>query len=275
MRRRSAVGGTRPPWLLVPPALIGVLFLLLPTLALLVRAPWSGLAHNYSHADTTDGVDVGAALRLSVICSLLATAVAVVLGVPLAWVLARTRFPGRSLVRAVVTMPLVLPPVVGGLALLLGFGRRGVFGRFLDDWFGITLSFTPAAVVIAQAFVAMPFLVVTLEGAFRSSNLGLEEAAATLGARRTRVFTHVTLPLVVPSLIAGVVLCWARALGEFGATVLFAGNVMRRTQTAPTGVLTAFQASPDEAVALSLPLMLIAVVVLVALRDRWLRTAGS
>lgn len=129
--------------------------------------------------------------------------------------------------------------------------------------------------MLAQTFVAMPFLVVTVEGAFRTSDRGLEEAAATLGARRGRVFARVTLPLILPSLAAGMVLCWARALGEFGATVLFAGNVMHHTQTAPTGVLTAFQSSPEEAIALSLPLMLIAVVVLVLLRDRWLRGAAS
>jgi molybdate transport system permease protein len=201
--------------------------------------------------------------------------VAAVLGVPLAWLLARVRFPGRGLLRGAVTMPLVLPPVVGGLALLLAFGRRGLVGTWLYDTFGWSLSFTPTAVVLAQTFVAMPFLVVTLEGAFRSADVGLEEAAATLGARRTRVFTHVTLPLAVPSLISGMVLCWARALGEFGATMLFAGNVMDYTQTAPTGVLTAFQSSPEDAVALSLPMMLIAIVVLVALRERWLRGVAS
>jgi molybdate transport system permease protein len=265
----------RPPLLLVPPALVGVAFLVLPTVALLVRAPWSHLVSIYSHADSADGIDVAAAVRLSVLASLVTTGVAAVLGVPLAWLLARVRFPGRGLLRGAVTMPLVLPPVVGGLALLLAFGRRGLVGTWLYDTFGWSLSFTPTAVVLAQTFVAMPFLVVTLEGAFRSADVGLEEAAATLGARHTRVFTHVTLPLAVPSLISGMVLCWARALGEFGATMLFAGNVMDYTQTAPTGVLTAFQSSPEDAVALSLPMMLIAIVVLVALRERWLRGVAS
>jgi molybdate transport system permease protein len=274
-RDQAVRRGQRPPLLLIPPALIGVAFLVLPTLALLVRAPWSDLVSIYSHADTADGIDVAAAVRLSVLASLVTTGVAVVLGVPLAWLLARVRFPGRGLLRGAVTMPLVLPPVVGGLALLLAFGRRGLVGTWLDDTFGLSLSFTPTAVVLAQTFVAMPFLVVTLEGAFRSADAGLEEAAATLGARRTRVFTRVTLPLAVPSLISGMVLCWARALGEFGATMLFAGNVMDYTQTAPTGVLTAFQSSPQDAVALSLPMMLIAIVVLVALRERWLRGVAS
>jgi molybdate transport system permease protein len=274
-RDQAVRRGQRPPLLLIPPALVGVAFLVLPTLALLVRAPWSDLVSIYSHADTADGIDVAAAVRLSVLASLVTTGVAVVLGVPLAWLLARVRFPGRGLLRGAVTMPLVLPPVVGGLALLLAFGRRGLVGSWLDDTFGLSLSFTPTAVVLAQTFVAMPFLVVTLEGAFRSADAGLEEAAATLGARRTRVFTRVTLPLAVPSLISGMVLCWARALGEFGATMLFAGNVMDYTQTAPTGVLTAFQSSPQDAVALSLPMMLIAIVVLVALRERWLRGVAS
>lgn len=262
---------TKPPWLLVPPAVVGVLFLALPTLALLIRAPWSDLLHIYSHADSSEGLDVAAAIRLSIITSLIAAGISLALGVPLAWVLARTRLPGLSLLRAIVTLPLVMPPVVGGLALLLTFGRNGVFGRYLYDWFGITLSFSRAAIVIAQTFVAMPFLIVTMEGAFRTAEPELEEAAAIDGATRTEVFRHITMPLVIPSLIAGTVLCWARALGEFGATVLFAGNVAGRTQTGPTAVLTAFQTSPGEAIALALPLMLVSVVVLVALRDRWLR----
>ena len=269
-RRKSS-----PPILVLPPALIGVVFLLLPTLGLLIRAPWSGLVHIYTHANTVDGVDVKAALLLSLQTSLIATGAAVIFGVPLAWVLARVRLPGIGLVRAVVLMPLVLPPVVGGLALFLALGRNGFVGRYLYDWFGLQLSFSVAGVVLAQTFVAMPFLVVTLEGAFRTSDRGLEEAAATLGATRSRIFTRVTLPLVVPSLVAGTVLCWARALGEFGATVLFGGNVIDRTQTGPTAVLTAFSNNIDDAVALSLPLMLVSVVILGVLRDKWLRPVAS
>jgi molybdate transport system permease protein len=259
--------------MLVPPAIVGVLFLLLPTLGLLIRAPWSGLARIYSHDNAASGVDVAAALQLSLLTSLITAGVSLVLGVPLAWMLARTNLPGRALVRAVVTLPLVLPPVVGGLALLLTFGRNGVVGRYLNDWFGVTLSFSRTGIVLAQTFVAMPFLVVTMEAAFRAANRELEEAAATDGATRGQIFRHITLPLVVPAIIAGTVLCWARALGEFGATVLFAGNVVERTQTGPTAVLTAFQNSPEEAIALALPLMLVAVIVLVALRERWLRAA--
>ncbi len=240
----NAHSRTKPPWLLVPPAILGVLFLALPTLGLLIRAPWSDLLQIYTHADSSDGVDVAAALRLSIVTSFIAAGVSLVLGVPLAWILARSRLPGLSLIRALVILPLVMPPVVGGLALLLTFGRNGVFGRYLDDWFGITLSFSRTAIVIAQTFVAMPFLIVTMEGAFRTAEPQLEEAAAIDGATRTEVFRHITMPLVVPSLIAGTVLCWARALGEFGATVLFAGNVAGYTQTGPTAVLTAFSEQP-------------------------------
>lgn len=266
---------SRPPWLVLPPAVIGVAFLVLPTVGLLIRAPWSGLARIYSRSDQASQVDVGAALSLSVVTSLVATAASIVLGVPIAWVLARTRWPGLSLLRAAVTMPLVLPPVVGGLALLLTLGRNGVLGQYLSDWFGVTIPFTRPAIVLAQTFVAMPFLVVTVEGAFRTSDRGLEEAAATLGAGRSRTFLHVTLPLIVPSLAAGTVLCWARALGEFGATIIFAGSVMHRTQTGPSAIWQGFQASTEDAVALSLPMMLIAIVVLTLLRDKWLRPGAS
>jgi len=191
--------------------------------------------------------------------------------VPLAWVLARTRFPGLALIRALVTLPLVLPPVVGGLALLLAFGRNGIIGRYLDDWFGITLPFTTAGVIVAETFVAMPFLVITVEGALRSADLGLEEAATTLGASRLMVFRRITLPLVGPSLLAGAVLCWARALGEFGATITFAGNFPGTTQTMPLAVYNALETDPEAAVALSLVLLVVAVAILAALRDRWLR----
>ena len=163
------------------------------------------------------------------------------LGVPLAWLLARVEFPGRRLVRALVTVPLVLPPVVGGVALLLVFGRRGLVGGWLDSTFGITLPFTTTGVVLAEAFVAMPFLVIAVEGALRGADTRYEEAAATLGAGRWTTFTHVTLPLVAPGVAAGAVLCWARALGEFGATITFAGNFPGRTQTMPLAVYLALE----------------------------------
>jgi len=204
------------------------------------------------------------------LCSLYGRRTCAAIGVRCSFV-ARLRFPGLGLVRALVTLPLVLPPVVGGLALLLAFGRNGIFGRYLDDWFGITLPFTTAGVIVAETFVAMPFLVITVEGALRSADLGLEEAATTLGASRLTVFRRITLPLVGPSLLAGAVLCWARALGEFGATITFAGNFPGTTQTMPLAVYNALETDPEAAVALSLVLLVVAVAILAALRDRWLR----
>ncbi|MDQ2751090.1 MAG: ABC transporter permease [Actinomycetota bacterium] len=266
-RRRTTGLGT--PAVLVPPAVVGVVFLLLPTLGLLIRAPWSSLRRIYQHTAVAD------ALQISVLTAIEATALSLAFGVPLAWVLARVRLPGMGIVRGIVTLPLVLPPVVGGVALFLALGVHGFLGRYFYSWFGLSLPFTQHGIVLAQTFVAMPFLVVTVEGAFRTADRGLEEAAATLGAARLRIFTRVTLPLVVPSLVAGAVLCWARALGEFGATVLFGGNQTGTTQTMPTLVLSAFQDEPENAVALSLPLMLVAVVVLAALRDNWLRPIAS
>ena len=236
-----------------------------------MRAPWSSLASIYRSYAFWD------ALRVSMITSLEVTAISLAFGTPLAWVLARRAFPGTSLVRAVVTLPLVVPPVVGGVAMFFAFGRAGIVGRHLDAWFGLSLPFTQFGVVLAETFVAMPFLVVTLEGAFRTADRGLEEAAATLGASRLRVFARVTVPLVVPSLVAGSVLCWARAIGEFGATSIFGGNIPGTTQTMTTLIYSSFQTSgdPEAATALSLPLMLVAMVVLVALRDKWLRAAPA
>jgi molybdate transport system permease protein len=253
------------PWPLGVPALLGALFLLIPLLALVIRAPWRGLGGILTDSRVLD------ALRLSLVCATCATVISVLVGVPLAWVLARSRARGVSLLRALVTLPLVLPPVVGGVALLLAFGREGVLGRYLDQWLGITLPFTTAGVVMAEAFVAMPFLVVTVEGAFRAADRGYEEAAATLGASRLTIFRRVTLPMIVPSLAAGAVLAWARALGEFGATITFAGNFPGRTQTMPLAVYLALQTDPEAAIALSLVLLVVSVAVLAGLRDRWLR----
>ncbi|WP_370651407.1 ABC transporter permease [Frankia sp. Cj3] len=240
-------------------------FLLLPLAALLVRAPWRNLPALLATPA------VGEALRLSLLTTTIATALSLLAGVPLAWLLARSSFPGRRLLRAVITVPLVLPPVVGGVALLLAFGRRGVLGQYLDAWFGITLPFTTAGVVLAEAFVAMPFLIVTVEGALRSTDRRFEEAAATLGASRLVTFRRVTLPMIAPSLAAGGVLCWARALGEFGATITFAGNYPGTTQTMPLAVYLALETDPDAAIALSVVLLAVAVGVLLLLRERWLR----
>src|SRR6185503_1201703 len=195
------------------------------------------------------------ALGLSLQTATIATVVCVIFGVPLAWLLARVEFPGRRVVRALVTVPLVLPPVVGGVALLLVLGRRGLIGQWLDRWFGITIPFTTTAVVIAEAFVAMPFLVIAVEGALRGADSRFEEAAATLGAGRWTTFRRVTLPLVGPGVVAGAVLCWARALGEFGATITFAGNFPGRTQTMPLAVYLALETDLEAAIVLSLILL--------------------
>ncbi|MFR9797330.1 molybdate ABC transporter permease subunit [Streptomyces sp. MS06] len=249
---------------LLLPALVGLAFLALPLAALLIRAPWSGLAEQL----TSPGV--WQALRLSLVSATSATALSLLLGVPLAWLLARTEFRGRGLVRALVTLPLVLPPVVGGVALLLALGRNGVVGRWLDAWFGVTLPFTTAGVVLAETFVAMPFLVISVEGTLRAADRRYEEAAQTLGASRFTAFRRVTLPLIAPGIAAGAVLSWARALGEFGATITFAGNFPGRTQTMPLAVYLALQNDPAAAVALSLTLLAVSVAVLAGLRDRWL-----
>jgi len=256
-------------WGLRVPAALAVAFLVVPLLGLVIRAPWRGMAAILRHQD------VLSALRLSLLCATSATAISLVLGVPLAWLLARSRGRAVRYLRALVTLPLVLPPVVGGVALLLAFGRNGVLGRWLDAWFGLTLPFTTTGVVLAETFVAMPFLILAVEGAFRAADEGFEEAAATLGASRMVVFWRVSLPLVGPSLLAGAVLAWARALGEFGATITFAGNVPGVTQTMPLSVYLAMETDPDAAVALSLVLLVVSVAVLGGLRDRWLPGAGA
>ena len=188
---------------------------------------------------------------------------------PLAWVLARINFPGRHIVRAIVTLPMVLPPVVGGAALLFALGRRGVIGEPINDATGFLLPFSVWGVVVANVFVAMPFLVVTVEGALRNLDGRHEAAAATLGASRLTVFRRITLPMISPSLRAGLVLAWARALGEFGATVTFAGNLQGRTQTLPLAVFVALEQDRDTAVAISLVLVAVSLAVLLLLRDRW------
>ncbi|MGB3444157.1 MAG: molybdate ABC transporter permease subunit [Actinophytocola sp.] len=264
-RRRVRRRG-RLPLILVLPALLGLAFLVVPLAGLLVRAPWPTLADQlFSEA-------VGQALLLSVVCASVATLVCLVLGVPLAWLLARSDLPGRGVLRALVTVPLVLPPVVGGVALLLVLGRRGVIGQYLEAWFGISLPFTTAGVVIAEAFVAMPFLVIAVEGALRGADPRYEEAAATLGASRWLTFRRVTLPAIAPGVVAGTVLCWARALGEFGATITFAGNFPGKTTTMPLAVYLALETDPGAAIVLSIVLLVLSVTVLVSLRDRWIST---
>lgn len=263
MRRRR--GGAPLPLALL--AALGIAFFLVPLAGLLVRAPWGDAISELTAPETLD------ALRISVFASLAATALSLLLGVPMAWIYARTRFPGRTLLRALTTLPMVLPPVVGGIALLLAFGRRGLLGSWLDSALGITIPYTTAGVVMAETFVSMPFLVLTVEAGLRSMDTRYEEAARALGAGRWTVLRRITLPLISPSLVAGAVLCWARALGEFGATITFAGNFPGRTQTMPLAVYLLLQTRPEASYVLSLVLLAVSLTVLVGLRDRWLGSA--
>ena len=252
------------PWPALVLAVVAVLFFALPLVGLLWRAPWSN-AWRYLSDDTAL-----TALRLSLVCSLWATALSVLFGVPLAWLLARVEFPGRTVVRALCTLSMVLPPVVGGVALFFALGRRGVVGQYLDRWFDLRLPFTTAGVVVAQTFVAMPFLVVTVEAALRQLDLRVDDASRTLGASSWYTFRRVTLPAIRPALVAGAVLAWARALGEFGATITFAGNFPGTTQTLPLAVYLALETNPEQAIVLALVLIAVSFAVLVGLRDRWL-----
>lgn len=243
---------------------LAVAFLTLPLVGLALRTPWGQVG-----TLLTDPV-VLQTLRLSLVTSLASLSLATVLGVPLAWLLARTDFPGRRLVRAVAVLPMVLPPVVGGVALLLAFGRRGLFGQILFTATGWSLPFTTPGVIVAETFVAMPFLIVTVESGLRALDPRFEEAAATLGASRWTVLRSVTLPLIAPSLTAGMALCWARALGEFGATITFAGNLPGRTQTMPLAVYLELESNPAAAYLLSFVLLVVSIAVLVGMRDRYL-----
>ena len=243
---------------------ISVAFFALPFAGLIWRAPWSKVT------DILSEKSVGTALWLSLETSLITALISCIFGVPLAWLLARVNFPGRSFVRALATLSMVLPPVVGGVALFFSFGRRGLFGQYLNDWFGIRLPFTTAGVVIAQCFVAMPFLVLTVEAAIRQLDSRYEDAARTLGASRLYVFRRITLPSIKPALVAGVALAWARALGEFGATITFAGNLPGTTQTMPLATYLALESDPEAALILSMLMITVSFVVLVGLRDRWL-----
>lgn len=245
---------------------LGAALFTVPLVALLVRTPWDRLP------ELLRGDVVADAARLSAVASISAAAISAVVGIPLAWLLARVEFPGRTLVRGLVLLPLVLPPVVGGALLLFALGRRGVVGGALEQATGLVLPFSTWGVIVAVTFVSMPFLVVTVEGALRNFDSRFEGAAATLGASRWTVLRRVTFPMIWPSVAAGLVLTWARSLGEFGATITFAGNLQGRTQTLPLAVFVALESDRDTAVALSLIMVVVSVAVLVALRERWWRS---
>jgi molybdate transport system permease protein len=261
--RRSAA--RRTPTALIVLAGLGVALFLLPIIGLVGRTPWGDLPSLLTSDIVLD------AIRLSLIASVGATLLSALFGLPLAYVLARVDFRGRSLVRALVLLPLVLPPVVGGAALLFALGRRGVIGEPLYALTGIVLPFSTWGVVVAVTFVSMPFLVITVEGALRNVDQRYEHAAATLGAGSWTILRRITLPMIWPSVVAGFALTWARALGEFGATVTFAGNLQGRTQTLPLAVFVALETDRDTAIAVSLIMVAISMTVLVLLRDRWWR----
>ena len=263
--RPRAVGSTRSRLPLLAPAALGVAFIVLPLVALLLRADWPSMGTHLA------APVVGESLRLSALTTALTMLAVWALGTPLAWLLARSDHPLTAWGRALITVPLVLPPVVGGVALLMTWGRRGVLGGWLDETFGITIPFTTAAVVMAEIFVAMPFYVVSVEGSMRSLDRRYDEIAATLGAGPLRTFRTVVVPMVLPGIAAGSALAWARALGEFGATITFAGSFPGRTQTAPLGVYAALERDPQAAIALSVVMLLVSVLVLGLLRSRWLR----
>lgn len=253
----------RPPLLLVSLAAFGAVLFVAPLVGLLARTPWSDLGAVLGREIVAD------ALQLSMVISIGATFLSLLFGLPLAWILARLEFRGRTLLRGLILLPLVLPPVVGGAALLFTFGRRGLVGRPLEEITGFVLPFSIWGAILAAAFVAMPFLVITVEGALRNLDQRYEGAAAALGADRWTVLRRVTLPMIAPSLVSGLLLTWARALGEFGATITFAGNLQGRTQTLPLAVFVAMEGDRDAAVAMSLLLVLVSLAVLITLRRSW------
>ena len=256
----------RPPLALVLPGALAAALLVLPLVTLVLDTPWG------SFLDELGTPAVRDALTLTGLASAVTVIVCVLLGTPLAWLLARVDFPGRTLLRAAVAVPLVLPPVVAGVALVTALGRNGVVGSLLRDATGYTIPYTTTAVVIAHTFVSMPFYVLAVEGALRASGEQYDVVAATLGADRWTTFRRVTLPLAMPGVMAGAILAWARSLGEFGATITFAGNYPGTTQTMPSLIYQALQSDPEVARTLSMILLVVSIAILAALRNRWLTT---
>lgn len=235
-------------------AALGALLIVLPLVAVIARVDWPEFIPLITSESSI------AALLLSLKTAVASTLLCVVFGVPIAIVLARASFAGQRIVRSLVLLPLVLPPVVGGIALLYTFGRRGLLGQSFD-LLGVSIAFSTTAVVLAQTFVAIPFLILSLEGALRTAGTRFEGVASTLGARPTTVFRRITLPLIVPALLSGAILSFARALGEFGATLTFAGSLQSVTRTLPLEIYLQLQTNPDAAVALSLVLVAVAILV--------------
>ena len=264
--KNSNLAIDRSPIVMIVLGFLAIAFLALPLISLLGSVNWSEFPELLSSPESRE------AIRLSIITSVSATGIAIILGVPLALILARSRVRGISFIRVLVLIPLVLPPVVGGVALLMAFGRRGIIGSYLYNWFGIQLPFTTTGVILAQTFVAMPFLIITVESAFRSLSRDYEHAASTLGASRMRVFFRIQLPLIAPALAAGALLTWARALGEFGATLTFAGNFPGITQTLPLAVYSTLEVNRDQAISLSVVMLVIAFAALFGMRDRFIKS---
>jgi len=247
----------------------GLLAVFLPVAALLSRVPWSNLTNQLTSESSIN------AIRVSLITSVLAALVSVLLGVPLAWYLARGPEAVTKWLRPIVISPLVMPPTVAGLALLTLMGRNGLLGKFIYEQTGWAMPFTMAAVVLAGVFVGMPFLVLVVEAVFRQIPIELEEAAQTLGANPSRVFWRISFPLAKGGVISGLVLAWARALGEFGATLTFAGSLPGVTRTLPMEVYVAMEVDPASAYSISALLILIAVIVVFLLRSSLIQAFNS
>jgi len=245
-------------------AALAAAFVVLPLVGVAIRLPWSDAWSLATSATARRAAWVS--LQTSVVAAVLAA----VLGIPLGWWLARTRARGVGLVRSLVVMPMILPPVVAGIALLSVFGRGGVIGQPLLEWWGVSITFTRTAVVIAQVFVSIPFLVLAVESSFRQLDAGLEDAARTLGASPMRVFVTVALPGARPAIVAGVALAWARSIGEFGASITFAGSFPGRTQTLPMSVYELVSTDYPAALSVSFGMMLVSVLVIASLRGRWM-----
>lgn len=249
-------------------AVLAIGVVVIPIIGLFVRVPWTRMNELWSNDVASD------ALFITLRTSLIATVLCIVLGVPLAWAMSNTSMRVRAFSRAIVTVPVVLPPVVGGIALLSALGRKGVFGGLLSS-IGISLPFTQTAVVLSQLFVAMPFLVLAVENQFRTMDRGVIDAARVMGFGPFRTFAHVVLPMTKSSIFAGAILAWARAVGEFGASITFAGSLKGKTQTLPMAVYELLERDWELAMGLSVVMILFAVAVIFGLRSQLLSSGNA